>query len=124
MIDHVSIPVSDLSKSSKFYEEVLAEIGHKKLVNLPNTVGFGKSYPEFWLNARPDLCKAGINDGFHVCLRAKSEDCVTRFYDVAIKCGATSDGKPGLRTEYANNYYAAFVKDRDGNRIEMVTFVS
>ncbi|HVK99950.1 MAG TPA: VOC family protein [Dongiaceae bacterium] len=122
MIDHVSIPVSDLKTSAAFYEALLATIGHHKLVERPETVGFGKQYPEFWLNLRPALTAAGINDGFHVCLRAKSADVVDRFHAVALQHGGRCDGAPGLRPHYAGNYYAAFIRDADSNRIELVTF--
>ena len=123
MIDHVSIAVSDLAASTRFYESVLATIGHAKLVVRQSTVGFGKTYPEFWLNHRPRMAPAAADTGAHVCLRARSPEAVDAFYEAALAAGATSDGAPGLRTDYAPGYYAAFVRDADGNRIEAVTFV-
>jgi catechol 2,3-dioxygenase-like lactoylglutathione lyase family enzyme len=53
MIDHVSIGVSDLGSATAFYQALLATLGHKILKEEPGTVGFGKRYPEFWLNSRP-----------------------------------------------------------------------
>jgi catechol 2,3-dioxygenase-like lactoylglutathione lyase family enzyme len=122
MIDHVSIPVRNLSESTSFYESVLFEIGVAKLVDRPRTVGFGKKYPELWLNHRSE--GAAIDDGFHVCIRARTAEQVRSFHERALALGAQSDGEPGLRPEYSNNYYAAFIRDRDGNRIEVVTFVA
>src|SRR5262245_41100032 len=121
MIDHVSIPVRDLAQSTKLYEETLAALGHAKLVVRANTVGFGKTYPEFWLNHRPAMMEA--DDGFHVCLRARSREAVDAFHAAALRAGARCDGPPGPRPEYSPGYYAAFVRDPDGNRIEAATFV-
>lgn len=122
MIDHVSIPVSNLERSENFYSCVLAALGYLVLDKKPGTVGFGKKYPEFWINERKNVSKRQISDGFHVCLRARSIGMVVAFYNAAIENGAVSDGAPGFREQYDSNYYAAFVCDLDGNRIEVVTF--
>jgi catechol 2,3-dioxygenase-like lactoylglutathione lyase family enzyme len=66
MIDHVSIAVRDLAASARFYAPVLAAIGYCKLVDRPDTVGFGKTYPEFWLNGRPAMAKPAADNGVHV----------------------------------------------------------
>ena len=124
MIDHVSIPVSNLSKSSEFYESLLAELEYKKLVSKSGTVGFGKKYPDFWLNERPALSGEGISDGFHVCIRASSVEQVNAFHRKGVALGGKSDGRPGFREQYSKSYYAAFIQDADGNRLEAVTFVS
>ena len=89
MIDHVSVPVCDLTESTAFYESVLSKIGFAKLVEKPGTVGFGKKYPEFWLNHRSD--GPGISDGFQACLRTKTADQVKDFHTRALAL-ATSDG--------------------------------
>ncbi len=124
MIDHVSIPVGDLRKSSAFYEATLSEIGFKLMASKEHTVGFGKKYPEFWLNLRKNLTDKNISDGFHVCLRADSIEQINAFYTMALSLGASANGEPGFRKEYSNNYYAAFIMDFDGNRIEVVTFTN
>ena len=93
MIDHVSIPVRDLTESTAFYESVLSEIGFAKLMEKPGTVGFGQKYPEFWLNHRSD--GHGISEGFHVCLRTRTTDQVRDFHTRALALGAQSDGAPG-----------------------------
>ena len=124
MIDHASIGVRDLAAASLFYEKVLATIGLQKLVARPATVGFGKTYPEFWLNARPGMVPVADDSGSHLCLRARSEGQVGDFYRVALALGAEADGAPGIRSEYGDGYYAAFIRDVDGNRIEVVTFLA
>lgn len=123
MIDHVSIGVRDLAKAVALYEPLLSTLGHRKLTEEPGTVGFGKKYPEFWLNHRPNLAPQNDN-GTHVCLRCESMDAVNAFHATALAHGANSSGAPGLRPEYSENYYAAFITDTDGNKIEVVTFVA
>lgn len=123
MIDHVSVGVKELSSASAFYSEVLSVLGFSKLVEKPGTVGFGKGYPEFWLNHRPGLALADQDTGTHICLRARSIDIVDKFYETALSLGASGSGRPGYRPEYHERYYAAFVKDADQNHIEVVTFV-
>jgi catechol 2,3-dioxygenase-like lactoylglutathione lyase family enzyme len=124
MIDHVSIEVRDLASAAKFYEPVLAAIGHKRLVTRPTTVGFGKGYPEFWLNERRAMTAVAPGSGLHICLRAPSTAAVDAFHAAALAGGGSSDGAPGPRPEYSPGYYAAFIRDLDGNRIEAVTFTS
>ena len=123
MIDHVSIPVSDICKSERFYTALLSVLGYQLLDKKDGTVGYGKKYPDFWLNERKNILQNQVSDGFHVCLRAKSADIVDQFHDIAIKNGAISDGGPALRPQHGANYYAAFIKDFDSNRIEVVTFL-
>lgn len=123
MIDHVSIAVRDLQAAAAFYDAALAPLGMRRLREWPKSVGFGKSYPEFWLNLRPAMSKLGDDSGAHVCLRATEEVAVDAFHAAAMRAGATSDGAPGPRPEYTQNYYAAFIRDPDGNRIEVVTFL-
>jgi catechol 2,3-dioxygenase-like lactoylglutathione lyase family enzyme len=122
MIDHVSIGVRDLERSKRFYEAVLGELGHRVLIQRETTVGFGKTYPEFWLNSRPTMV-VDADSGTHVCLRARSLEVVEAFYRTALAYGASAEGAPGLRPEYHASYFAAFVRDPDLNRLEVVTFV-
>ena len=124
MIDHVSINVRNLSASGAFYDVVLATIGLARLVVTPETIGFGKTYPEFWLNARPGSALAAENSGAHICLRARTTEAVDAFHKAAIGAGGSDDGPPGMRPEYNERYYAAFIRDPDGNRIEVVTFLT
>jgi catechol 2,3-dioxygenase-like lactoylglutathione lyase family enzyme len=120
MIDHVSVAVHDLAAAMRFYDAVLGVLGYRRLDTRPATTGYGKKYSEFWINVRAD---AASSDGAHVCLRARSTDIVDAFHAAALKAGGASDGAPGLRPHHGENYYAAFIRDPDGNRIEAVTFV-
>ena len=122
MIDHISVAVRDLERSARFYEAAVAPLGLSRLVTRPATVGFGKSYPEFWINLRGNMAPVEQGSGAHICLRAKSTGEVDAFHAAALNAAGRSDGAPGLRPHDRVRYYAAFVIDPDGNRIEAVTF--
>jgi catechol 2,3-dioxygenase-like lactoylglutathione lyase family enzyme len=126
MIDHVSIGVRDLAAATRFYEALLGPLGYRQAASAPATVGFlrhGKTHAEFWLNHRPGMTPLA-DSGMHICLRALSTDVVDAFHAAALKAGGQSDGAPGVRRQYSENYYAAFVRDPDGNRIEAATFIN
>jgi catechol 2,3-dioxygenase-like lactoylglutathione lyase family enzyme len=124
MIDHVSIAVRDLSAAQAFYTAALVPLGMVKMREWPHaSIGFGKKHPEFWINLRPSMSRVPDDSGVHICLRAPDTAAVDAFHAAALKAGGTSDGAPGLRPDYHARYYAAFVRDPDGNRIEAVTFL-
>jgi len=122
MIDHVSIAVSDLDASAVFYDRVLEPLGLSRMVERSGTVGFGKKYPEFWINARPKMSTVEDDTGNHVCLRAPTVEAVTRFYETALAQGGCDDGAPKDRQATVTRYFGAFIRDPDGNKIEAVTF--
>jgi catechol 2,3-dioxygenase-like lactoylglutathione lyase family enzyme len=122
MIDHVSIAVRDLEASGRFYEALLATLGYSKLVTRPGTIGFGKKYPEFWLNERRAMTQPDPDAGAHICLRASSVEAVQAFHAAALQAGGASDGAPGPRSAHLGGYYAAFIRDPEGNKIEAATF--
>jgi len=123
MIDHVSVAVRDLDRAGKFYQAMLGAIGYQTLVVRPHTIGFGKTYPEFWINRRANIRPVADDSGAHVALRVRTPALVDAFHAAALGSGGTCDGAPGLRPEFGAGYYAAFIRDPDGNRIEAVTFI-
>jgi catechol 2,3-dioxygenase-like lactoylglutathione lyase family enzyme len=124
MIDHISIAVRDLKRAEAFYAALLAPLGMAKLREWPDAaIGYGKKYPDFWINRREAMARIPEDSGVHICLRAPDTAAVDAFHAVALDAGGLSDGAPGLRAKYHDNYYAAFIRDPDGNRIEAVTFV-
>jgi catechol 2,3-dioxygenase-like lactoylglutathione lyase family enzyme len=123
MIDHVSVAVRDLAAATRFYETVLAALGFSKLESRPVTVGFGKAYPEFWINLRDGMAPIPAGSGAHICFRARSTAMIDAFHAAALAAGGADDGPPALRPQHGDGYYAAFIRDPDGNRIEAVTFV-
>src|ERR1700744_1356890 len=122
MIDHVSVGVADLDRAARFYEAALAALGLSRVVTRPKTIGFGKAYPEFWINLRQGMANVPPESGPHICLRAKTVAEVDAFHAAALNAGGSSEIAPGLRPHDRVKYYAAFVRDPDGNRIEAVTF--
>ncbi|MBS0533397.1 MAG: VOC family protein [Proteobacteria bacterium] len=123
MIDHVSVAVRDLAASTRFYDAVLGAIGMAKIDVRAATVGYGKQYSEFWINRRADMAAVAAGSGAHICFRARSTEMVDAFHAAALANGGASDGAPGLRAhDGEGGYYAAFIRDLDGNRIEAVTF--
>jgi catechol 2,3-dioxygenase-like lactoylglutathione lyase family enzyme len=124
MIDHVSVGVRDLERAAAFYGAVLATLGYTRLETRPATVGFGKKYSEFWLNRRAGMTPLAPDAGGHIALRAASREAVDAFHAAALRAGGACDGAPGLRPQHGEGYYAAFIRDPDGNRIEAVTFLA
>ena len=122
MIDHISVGVTDLDRSAKFYETTLAALGLTRLVARPRTIGFGKAYPEFWINLREGMAPVSPESGVHICLRAKTTAEIDAFHAAALAVGGASESAPRIRPHDRVRYYAAFVVDPDGNRIEAVTF--
>ncbi len=122
MIDHVSIAVSDLQRSAAFYRAILEPLGLTCLVERLHTIGFGKKYPEFWLNARRTMASAPDDVGAHICLRAPDRAAVEAFHRTALLCGGRDDGTPSDRDGEMTVYFGAFIRDPDGNKIEAVTF--
>lgn len=123
MIDHVSVAARDLARAMAFYDAVLSTVGLTRLETRPATAGYGKSYPEFWINLRAGMASIAPDSGNHVCIRARSREAVDAFHAAALAAGGQSDGAPGFRPQHGEGYYAAFIRDPDGNRIEAVTFV-
>jgi len=122
MLDHVSVPVADLEVSAGFYDKVFEPLGLTRLAERERTIGFGKKYPEFWLNLRPGMSSAAEDTGFHFCLRAPSKQAVEAFHELALANGGQSAGEPGEREAAMTTYFGAFIRDPDGNKIEAVTF--
>ncbi len=115
MIDHFNLPVSNSKKSLAFYQLVLQPLGYKYLFQDQDAYGFGLDYWQFGLYQTDNA----INP-LHIAFKAKDRASVDMFYQLAIKNGAKTIGKPGLREQYGPNYYAAFVLDFDGHNIEAV----
>lgn len=128
-IDHVSVGVADVKRAKAFYDAALAPLGLKPVmpVDLPGAglvgVGYGETpdAPVFWIQSPINRAPASAGNGVHVAFRAPSREAVDAFYLAAIERGGHDDGKPGLRTEYHPDYYGAFVRDLDGNKIEAVS---
>jgi catechol 2,3-dioxygenase-like lactoylglutathione lyase family enzyme len=124
MIDHLSLGVADLGRSRAFYDAALAPLGYRRLFDVDDASGYGAALPAplreqalpFWVGQ--DSGRIGLSG--HVCFTAAGRAAVDAFYKAALAAGGRDNGKPGLRPIYHPNYYAAFIVDPDGHRIEAV----
>ena len=118
MLHHASIGIKDLKKSKKFYDEIFRALGVKALSADDNSAGYGDDHGSFWVLASKAPVAPHRESGLHFCFRASSRGQVDEFHGAALAHGGQDNGKPGLRTDYGANYYAAFVIDPDGYRLE------
>ncbi len=121
MLHHLSFAVTDLARSAAFYDATLAPLGYVRVWADSTAVGYGVSDGEdqFAIKLRPS--NSGVpGDGFHAAFAAPSREAVRQFFDAARAHGGTDNGGSGLHPEYGPDYFAAFVIDPDGYRIEAV----
>jgi catechol 2,3-dioxygenase-like lactoylglutathione lyase family enzyme len=121
MLSHVSIEVKDLAKSRRFSDAALESLGYKRLIESQEYVAYGTTTPEFWVLAVNHPVPAENESGLHFCFDATRRADVNAFHRAAIEAGGRDNGKPGVRKDYGDNYYAAFVSDPDGYRVEAYT---
>ena len=121
MIHHVSIGVRDVPTAASFYDRVLGTLGYKRVMEfMPHAVAYGEAAPEFWIGQPHDQGSASAGNGAHFSFSAKNKSAVQKFYDAALSSGGSDEGAPGPRPDYGPDYYGAFVRDPDGNKIEAV----
>jgi len=118
MLDHVSIGVRDIAATKRFYDAALKPLGYTCLSEGEGSLGYGGGTVAFWISAAEHPVPPDPKSGLHFCFAAPNRDSVGAFHAAALKTGGRDNGKPGLRTDYGANYYAAFVIDPDGYRIE------
>lgn len=121
MLHHLSFAVSDIQRAGRFYDGVLASLGYVRVWTDENAIGYGmpNGGDRFAIKA----CEEAFTvppEGFHVAFSAPSRDAVDVFYKKALELGGIDNGGSGLHPEYGPDYYAAFVIDTDGYRIEAV----
>jgi len=123
MLDHLSITTIDLDRAQRFYDAVLAPLGVPRVNRRPRAIGYGERpkgdggacYISIYLSDN------FVADNRHWCFRAPSRGAVRAFHAAALANGGSDDGPPGIREIYSSDYYAAFVRDPDGNRLEAVS---
>ena len=118
-ISHVSVGANDLDRMTRFYDAVLAPLGIGQKDSIPDFgTGWGRQWPEFWINKPHDGRPAKAGNGVHIAFLAETPAQVDAFHAAGLASGGSDNGAPGIRAEYAPNYYAAFLVDPEGNRIE------
>lgn len=120
MIDHISIGVTDLERSVVFYDGVLGTLGYSRVWRTDNAAGYGMEGADDKLALFSNHSARASGPGFHLALTAPSEEAVRQFHATAIELGGMDAGQPGLRQKYSPTYYAAFVLDPDGWKLEAV----
>ena len=123
MLDHISIPVTNLEKAAAFYDSVLGTLGMNRLKQRPGAIGYGpgsRRAPVFWLLSRQESGSAVPGIGLHISFSASNRAMVDLFHTIALQHGGTDAGPPGERPEYTMPFYGAFVLDLDGYKIEAV----
>ena len=118
MIHHISIGVRDLALAGRFYDAALGALDYRRVFEDDTAIGYGLVDDEdlLCLKLRPDAMPPGA--GFHLAFTAPSRAAVRDFHQAALRVGGQDNGAPGLRPEYGPHYYAAFLIDPDGHRIE------
>lgn len=120
MIDHLSLPVSDIASAKAFYLAALAPLGYTVLMEGDGFCGIGKKGPSGLWDGTLWLGIGSAKAPLHLALRAEHRSIVDAFHAAALLAGGTENGAPGIRPHYHKNYYAAFVHDLDGHNLEVV----
>ena len=115
MINHVSVEVSDLERSGRFYDAVLGSLGWRRHIDDERVIAWGIVRPVFFASNQ----RASAPGGGHVCFSASGIPAVKAAWESGEREGGTDDGAPGPRPEYGGSYYSAYLLDPDGNRIEV-----
>ncbi len=117
MLDHLSIYISDLDRSMNFYDQVLGALGVQRSFAIPGIAAYGQMF--FWLYAGKSEGEPVLTRQ-HLAFKANDRAAVDAFYQAALAHGGKDNGAPGIRSNYHPNYYAAYVIDPDGHKLEAV----
>jgi catechol 2,3-dioxygenase-like lactoylglutathione lyase family enzyme len=118
MLDHISIGVRDIKRARPFYDAALKPLGYACVSDYGTMLGYGAGQAALWVGEAKKPVPPDPESGLHICFTAPTREAVDAFHAAALAAGGRDNGKPGLRTDYGPNYYAAFVVDPDGYRLE------
>jgi catechol 2,3-dioxygenase-like lactoylglutathione lyase family enzyme len=118
MIDHVGFEVTDLERSARFYDAVFFALGARRMLASERAIAYGHDGPHFWIVMRDRPPGPGYG---HIALRANGKAAVDAAHKSGLANGGLDDGVPGLRPQYGDGYYAAYMRDPDGLRVEVVS---
>ncbi|WP_338723596.1 VOC family protein [Devosia sp. XK-2] len=120
MLGHISFGVGDIQRAAVFYDSTLAALGYARLWTGEKGLGYGRPDGGEKLNLFEVVAPIAPGPGFHLAFDAPDETAVDRFHSAALLFGGVDEGAPGLRPHYGRTYYAAFVRDPDGHKLEAV----
>jgi catechol 2,3-dioxygenase-like lactoylglutathione lyase family enzyme len=117
VIDHIGLEVSDLQRSARFYDAILHPLGVRRLHEAKGAVAWGVDHPQLWVTQR----RRPAPGYGHVAVKARGKAAVDAAHEAGLQSGGTCDGAPGPRARYGPRYYAAYLRDPDGLRVEIVS---
>ena len=122
MFSHITIGSNDIAKAKAFYDGVTAPLGLTRHADYPDGIGYGRDggRPQLWIVRPLDKKPANVANGLTIGLEADNRSAVDAAYAAAIKAGGKDEGAPGIRKHYHPNYYGAYVRDLDGNKVCIV----
>lgn len=118
MIDHVGFEVSDLGRCTRFYDAVFRALGARRMFESEHAVAYGINAPLVWFVIRGRAPAPGYG---HLALSANGKAAVDAAHRSGLASGGSDDGVPGRRPRYGEGYYAAYLRDPDGLRVEVVS---
>ncbi len=122
MFSHVTIGSNEPGKAKSFYDALLQPLGLVRHMDYPNAVGYGPAdgRPQLWILKPLDKQTASVGNGITIALEATDRSAVDAAHAAALAAGGTDEGAPGIRAHYHPNYYGAYLRDPDGNKICVV----
>lgn len=118
ILSHVSLGAADMARAGAFYDRVLAPLGCRRVMEFEGGIGWGRRWPEFWVQTPIDRRPPSVGNGTHIAFLAQDRAAVDAFHAAGLAAGGRCEGPPGPRPEYEPGYYAAFLRDPDGHKIE------
>ena len=118
MIDHIGFEVSDLTRSARFYDALLFALGARRMFDSEHAIAYGINGPLLWIVVRGREPAPGYG---HVALQASGRAAVDAAYRAGLATGGSDDGPPGPRPQDGRGYYAAYLRDPDSLRVEVVS---
>jgi catechol 2,3-dioxygenase-like lactoylglutathione lyase family enzyme len=118
MIDHVGFEVSDLERSAQFYDALFYALGARRMFESGQAIAYGINGPDVWIVVRGRTPGPGYG---HIALSASGKAAVDAAHAAGVASGGVDEGAPGQRPHYGRRYYAAYLRDPDGLRVEVVS---
>jgi catechol 2,3-dioxygenase-like lactoylglutathione lyase family enzyme len=122
MLHHVSLGTNDLARAARFYDAIMQVLKVPVIQKKDRLIEYGSATLSVSIEKPLDGKPASIGNGTHIAFHALDRNMVDAFHRTALENGGRDEGAPGLRPEYSAHYYAAFVRDPDGHKIEAVTY--